>query len=205
MSKKAGGKRHRKGEAQRKRKGRPKPRPRRKLRKVRQVTNRSRRPARTRPKPKRGSRRAKPDPRLKIAVREMNRGRSLSSAARALGFSSKTLQLHLRRKRLLTRKGNRWVVNDKQLRRIPTMTGGRSRVIIVRGYAPARLVGEHHNAVGEFVRTNDITVLMPFKGRSVRSASGREFILETDPNVLHRIAAMDSPQFHEIYKITSTT
>jgi hypothetical protein len=32
---------------------------------------------------------------------------------------------------------------------------------------------------------------------------GKSHPLETDPNALHRIAAMDTPPFHEIYEITS--
>jgi hypothetical protein len=83
------------------------------------------------------------------------------------------------------------------------MTGGRFRVLAVRGYKEARLVGEHHNAVDQFVRTNDIDFIKAFKGRSVRAVSGRRYVLETDPNALHRIVAMDTPPFHEIYEITS--
>jgi hypothetical protein len=85
------------------------------------------------------------------------------------------------------------------------MTRGDVENLIVRGYEPARLVGEHHRAVGEFVRTNNLKVLKPFKGRAVRAVNGREYVLETDPNALHRIAAVDSPPFHEIYQITSST
>ena len=77
--------------------------------------------------------------------------------------------------------------------------------LIVAGYEQARLVGEHHHAVGSFVRTNDIELIKPFEGQSVRAASGRKYPLETDPNALHRIAAMDTPPFHEIYAITSTS
>jgi hypothetical protein len=85
------------------------------------------------------------------------------------------------------------------------MTGGRPRVLTVRGYEPARLVGEHHHAAGEFVRTNDIKLIQPFRGRAVQAVNGRRYVLETDPNALHRIAAMDSPPFHEIYEIVSPT
>jgi len=85
------------------------------------------------------------------------------------------------------------------------MTGGRFRILTVRGYQSARLVGEHHNAVGEFVRTNDIGFISPFQGQAVETVTGRKYPLETDPNVLHRIAAMDTPPFHEIYEITSNT
>jgi hypothetical protein len=85
------------------------------------------------------------------------------------------------------------------------MTDGRVRVITVQGYQEARLIGEHHNAAGEFVRTNNRKLLRPFEGKAVRAANGRRFKLEIDPNAIHRIAAMDSPPFHEIYKITSST
>ena len=73
------------------------------------------------------------------------------------------------------------------------------------GFDQASLVGKHHDAVGQFVRTNDIDLIEPFLGKSVRGANGREHPLETDPNELHRIAAMDSPPFHEIYEIVSTS
>jgi hypothetical protein len=69
----------------------------------------------------------------------------------------------------------------------------------------ARRVGEHHHAAAEFVRTNDRELIKPFRGRTVQAANGRIYPLETDPNALHRIAAMDSPPFHEIYEITSDT
>jgi hypothetical protein len=88
---------------------------------------------------------------------------------------------------------------------VPVITRGRIQTITVSGYEPARLAGAHQSAVGEFVRTNDISVLEPFVGQSVRAANGRKYLLETDPNELHRIAALDSPPFHEIYDITSNT
>ena len=83
------------------------------------------------------------------------------------------------------------------------MTNGKVRIVTVRGYEAARLVGEHHNAAGQFVRTNDVRLIAPFTGETVQSASGRKIELETDPNKIHRIAAMDTPPFHEIYEITS--
>jgi hypothetical protein len=135
----------------------------------------------------------------------MNRGRSLSAAAREFHVSSKQLQKFLLQRRLAKRKGQRWIPKDNRPRRVPVMTGGRFRVLTVRGYKEARLVGEHHNAVGEFVRSNDIQLIKPFRGSTVQSVSGRKYLLETSPNALHRIAAMDSPQFHEIYEITSNT
>jgi hypothetical protein len=135
----------------------------------------------------------------------MNRGSSLTEAARSVNLSPKSLQAFLGRRRIARRKGDRWTIKDNRPRRVPVMTKGRSRNLIVAGFKEAQLVGEHHNAVGNFVRTNDLALLRPFEGRLVRLTSGKEIPLETDPNALHRIAAMDTPPFHEIYEITSNT
>ena len=95
------------------------------------------------------------------------------------------------------------MLTDNRLRRVPVLTDGRQRTVTVGGYEWARLAGEHHNAAGQFVRTNDPSHLEPFVGRSVKTVQGRRVPFETDPNELHRIAAMDNPPFHEIYEITS--
>jgi hypothetical protein len=135
----------------------------------------------------------------------MNRGRSLTATARALRLSPKDLQRLLRQRGVLRRKGKRSVTKDNRLRRVPVMTDGRIRKLIVRGYDQARVAGAHSHAAKEFVRTNDIELLKPFMDRTVRAVNGRQYVLETDPNALHRLAAMDSPPFHEIYEITSST
>jgi hypothetical protein len=144
------------------------------------------------------------DPRIEIAVREMNRGRSLTTAARSLGFPPKTLQTHLRRLGLLKRKGRRWVFKDDRLRKVVITTGGRSRTVTVRGYGEASVASAYQQAARQFLSTNRPKFLDAFKGRSVQAADGRRYRLETDPNSVHRIAAMDSPPFHEIYEISST-
>jgi hypothetical protein len=165
---------------------------------------RRQRPAKVRSNPPR-LRRLKADPRAEAAVLQMNQGRSLTAAARDSHLSSKQLQNYLKPRRLLMRKGNRWVFRDNRLRRLPVMTGGRSRPLIVRGYEQASFLGEYQHAVGQFLEDNDLKVLERFQGRTVTAVNGRQYVLETDPNALHRIAAMDSPVFHEIYEITSNT
>jgi hypothetical protein len=135
----------------------------------------------------------------------MNRGRSLTATARFLKLPPDDLRKTLKQLRLLKRKGKRWVFKDDRPRRVQLMTGGRKRNVIVRGYEQASFLGEYHHAVGQFFEDNDPKVLKQFEGRTVRAVNGRQYVLETDPNVLHRIAAMDSPVFHEIYEITSNT
>ena len=195
MSRKPRPKRRRKNQPRRARRAAPR---------RRKVAAPQRKPT-PRRKPKRTQKVLPSTPLLEIAVREMNRGQSLTATAQSLKLPSANLQKILRERGLLKRKGKRWVTKDNRLRRVPVMTGGRVRKLTVRGYQPASLVSEHHLAAGEFVRTNDIKLIKPFKGRTVQAVNGRLYVLETDPNALHRIAAMDTPPFHEIYKITSNT
>jgi hypothetical protein len=169
------------------------------------AASRSQTKVRGKPKKQRRPKRFKVDPRIESAVREMNRGRSLTATAKALSLSPKHLQTTLKKHRLVKRKGRRWIAIDQRRRKVPVTTRGRLRVVTVKGYEPARLVGQHHTAISQFVQTNDINVLAPFEGKSIRAANGRKYPLETDPNELHRIASMDNPPFHEIYEITSST
>lgn len=145
------------------------------------------------------------DPRLEIAVKDMNRGSSLTAAARSVNLPPKTLQSFVTQHRVARRKRGRWTIKDNRPRRVPVITKGRIRVVTVDGYEQARLVGQHYQAAGDFVRTNDLEVIRPFDGQTVRPVKGNAIPLETDPNALHRIAAMDSPPFHEIYEIVSPT
>ena len=181
-------------------------RPRKSQRNAHKVSRSATRPGKsttTGRKSQRKKRPSKADRQLELAVRELNRGHSLTATARTLGVSTRTLQQQLKRQHLITRKGKRWVAKDNRLRRVTVMSGGRTHELIVRGYKHAHLVGKHHHAVGQFVRTNDIHLLKPFEGQAVKAANGRRYILETDPNALHRIAALDSPPFHEVYDIVS--
>lgn len=206
MSRKAKSKRQRKGKGQVKRKGKAQHKGYRKGRGAKRSALRRRKVASTRKRHKQVRHRLPSrDPLIEVAVRELNRGHSLTATSRSLHLSPKKLQTYLKRHRLTKRKGKRWITEDGRPRRVPVMTKGRFRVLTVRGYNEARLVGEHHNAAGEFVRTNDINLIKPFRDQTVQTVSGRKYPLETDPNALHRIAAMDTPDFHEIYEITSNT
>jgi hypothetical protein len=175
-----------------------------KSRVVRRRRPKPRRRVPARPKRPKNSPSVKLEPNVESAVRDINRGQSVTAAARASQIPRKRLQTILSQQRLVKRKGKRWVGKDNRPRRVPVMTDGRFRVLTVRGYEQARLVGEHHNAAGEFVRTNNIKLIQPFDGKAVQAINGRKYPLETNPNALHRIAAMDTPPFHEIYEITSS-
>src|SRR5882757_9835576 len=67
----------------------------------------------------------KSDAAIDAAVREINRGQSISAAARLSGVSPKRLRTFLKRRRLIKRKGRRLVPDDKRARRVPVITGSR--------------------------------------------------------------------------------
>ena len=52
-----------------------------------------------------------------------------------------------------------------------------------------------------FLSSSKIEFLLPFEGLSVIDARGKSHPLETDPNVLHRLASAGSEVFHDVYRL----
>lgn len=160
--------------------------------------------ARAAERPPRG-RKAKPDEAKKIerAVKALRAGKSQKAAAKAGRISVERLRRFIYENNIAKREGSRWVMTDDRPRRVLTIHNGQPRAVIVPGFAGASLAGKYNSAVGHFVRSNDIDVILPFEGEGLTDVKGRFHPFETDPNALHRYAAMDNPAFHEIYKIIS--
>ncbi len=140
---------------------------------------------------------------LEKAVKALRSGKSQKASAKAGGVSVERLRRHIYANKLAKREGSRWVMTDDRPRRVPTIYKGEFRTVTVPGFAGASLAGLYHNAVGHFVRSNDLSAIEPFEGEGLTDVKGRFFPFETDPNALHRYAAMDNPAFHEIYQIIS--
>ncbi|HCR67269.1 MAG TPA: hypothetical protein DIW38_12295, partial [Oceanicaulis sp.] len=88
--------------------------------------------------------------------------------------------------------------------RLPVISQGQVKTIFVPGFKPASEAGRAWQAQGRFTQTNDIALLAPLQSDGVTDIHGRFHPFETDPNTLHRIAALEEPVFHEIYAITDT-
>lgn len=146
---------------------------------------------------------AKPklDDQIRAALKDMHSGRSMTAAARDVRMSPRRLSKFIKAHRVARFKGGRWIMTDRLLRQVQIIKSGSAKTIVVGSFDEASLVGKHHNAVGLFVRTGDIEVLAPFEGKAVNDHKGKSHELETDPNALFRYAAIDEPQFHEIYQI----
>ncbi len=164
--------------------------------------------ARGHPKPgeksvRTGSRAPESDPKLEAAVKLLREGNSQRAAAKAAGISTDRLRRFTYGHNLAKRVGRKWVVMDERPRRVPTLTQGEVKTVTVPGFDEASKAGSYWNDVGQFIRTNELEIILPYTADGLTDVKGRFFPFETDPNELHRIAAPDTPPFHEIYQITT--
>ncbi len=134
---------------------------------------------------------------LKIYRQSGNRG----AAAKAMGIAPERFSRLLADTVQVSGRGKSLKIIDNRPREMAVITDGQMRRIILRDYDQAAINGEYLNAAKAFLASNDDEVLHPFAGRSIVDAKGKAHLLETDPNILHRIAGSDDPAFLEIYRI----
>ena len=139
---------------------------------------------------------------LETAVKALYNTGSLTRAAKAARMSPERLRRLVREHSIAERAGRTWTLTDTHPRELMVLTQGQRRRLTLPGFEPSSLVGRHLAAVQRFVETNDISLLAPFAGRSVIDANGQEHLLETRPNVLHRLAS-DGESFPEIYRFVN--
>ncbi|WP_417494472.1 hypothetical protein [Maricaulis sp.] len=133
----------------------------------------------------------------------MRDGHGIGAAAREAGVPEKRLRKFVRLRNLALRKGKVWTVHDPRVRRVPVQTDGRVQEIFVNGFKPASRAGQAWDRQGRFTRNNDTTLLAELRGQGLTDIHGRFYPFETNPNALHRIAAVEEVAFHEIYQIVS--
>jgi hypothetical protein len=143
----------------------------------------------------------KSDARIEAAILAMNTGESLTGAARHARVSPERLRRFIVSQDMGVKQGRQWALADSRPRRVPIIKNTNIKAITVPGFDDASRVGQYHNQVGRFVRTQDLSVLQPFVGEGVTDISGKFHPFETDPNALIRYAMKDEPEFHEIYQI----
>lgn len=138
---------------------------------------------------------------LEEGLKHLRKGLNLRASAKAAGVSEKRLRHFIKSRNLAERKGRKWQVHDRRARRIQIHTQGKLRNIVVPDLTGARKAGDAWNRQGQFLRTNDISYLTPLEGKGVKDIRGNFHPFETDPNTLHRLAAVNEEAFHEIYEI----
>lgn len=141
------------------------------------------------------------DARIEVAILAMNNGESLTRSAKDAQVSPERLRRFIVSQDMGSKQGRRWALADSRPRRVPIIKNTNIKAIIVPGFDDASRVGKYHDRIGQFVRTQDLSVLEPFVGEGVTDISGKFHPFETDPNALLRYAMKDEPEFHEIYRI----
>lgn len=141
------------------------------------------------------------DHKLEAALKLLRQIGRQGDAAKQAGVAPERFRRFLRHNALAVRTGRHWHVIDDRPRRMRVITDGAWKDLTLAGFEQASFNGAHSSAVGAFLRSNDIDLLRPFIGRSVRDVRGRLHMLETNPNRLHRMAAQGEEPFHEIYRL----
>lgn len=141
-------------------------------------------------------------PQLEEGVRAMRKGRTLAEAARESHVSPERLRSYVASQGVGEKVGSRWrLLPDSRERHIQLYSRGTAKVVTVRGYEPAKKVGEFMSAAGRFLRTGDVSLLKPFRGGFVEDADGKRHPFETDPNRLYQASEVGADDFERIYRI----
>jgi hypothetical protein len=160
--------------------------------------------ARAGEKPLREQPKAKQQDNIENAVRAMNRGASLSSAAKQDGVSRERLARYVRENKIGKSDGRKWKMKDRRPRGVATLSKGKALIPTVLGFADASLAGSYWNDKSQFLKTNDIKFLTPYRGQGVTDSKGRFHPFETDPNEVLRLANASLPLFYEVYERTTS-
>jgi hypothetical protein len=146
---------------------------------------------------------AKPveDDRLQLALKVLRQEKSLTAAAREAKVSPERLRRYATEKKIIERRGRRWIVRHELPRRMLLFSDGKAVQVVVGDFASASKVGRFMSAVSTFLRTNNPVGLHEFEGASVVDLSKRPHGFETRPNALYRLASVHDQSFEHIYRI----
>jgi hypothetical protein len=141
------------------------------------------------------------DDRLQIAFRVLRQAKSLAVAAKAVKVSPERLRKQAIERGLIEKEGRQWQTRANLPRRVRVFSKGKSLEITVANVSDSSLAMTYMSAVRRFRDTNDLSLLTPFTGQSIRDIAGNEHLFETNPNVLYRLSAGSEHSFEQIYRI----
>lgn len=142
------------------------------------------------------------DKRLELGLKELRLGKSLTKSAKSIGVSRERLSHYLVQNVVIEKHKGRWrLKQDDRIREVMIYTGGKVKHIHVKGYEMASLVGQYMAAVTQFLKTNNLSHLDPFKDVAVKDIKGKSYLLETRPNVLYRLDHAGGETFEQVYRI----
>ena len=144
------------------------------------------------------------DPELEEGLKRIRSGETLSGAAREIGVAPERLRSYVTRTGVGRKEHQRWTIGpDPRQREMLVFSDGRALVLLLPGFEEANGAGDYMSAVGQFLRTNDASLLEPFAGQGVRDSEGTLHPFEVRPNVLYRLNLTEETSFEEVYKIVA--
>jgi hypothetical protein len=139
--------------------------------------------------------------RLEAGFKAIDRGNTLTAAAKTIHVSPERLRRYLTEQRIAERRKRKWVaLPDHGVRRMLLYTRGHVRTVTL-DRPVASDVGGYFAAVGRFLSDNDPEHLRPYADRGVTDIRGTYHPFETDPNTLYRLAHTGAESFEQVYRI----
>jgi len=142
------------------------------------------------------------DPQLEEGLKAVREGETLAAAARHQHVAPERLRSYMTRTGVARKERSRWVIGpDARHREMLIYSRGRELRVILPDYEAANLAGRYMSAVGQFLDTNDPSVLEEFGGRGVSDTDGHYHPFELGENTLYRLTETGTESFEAVYKI----
>ena len=143
-----------------------------------------------------------PQVRADSVLRRMQKGASLSAAARREGIKPTTVLRLVGKKLHQDLPGGRFrLATPSQLRirylNVPSATG--FVIVPTTTRAQRRRFSDFDNAITHFNRTGDLSKLQPFKGEYFTTVDGERVEFVTDPATLEQLAEADALRIPDFY------
>jgi hypothetical protein len=139
---------------------------------------------------------------LEAALKAFHTEGSLKRASRDAHVSVEKFKRYLVDKSLALKVGRKWQITDNRPREMTVFSNGRKQTLLLKDFENASLNGRHLSAIGQFLNSNDLDFIKPFEGQSVIDMLEKPHALETNPNILYRIAHAGSDVFENVYRLT---
>ena len=136
---------------------------------------------------------------LEVLSKSRKSSQSLSSIAKDLGISAKTVIHNTNAFKKINR---RWIPKkyDKISRVMKIKENGKELSIEINDSRKASIIGKYLSSVNQFLKTGNIQILSKFENKRIKDVHDKFHVLETNPEALRQIQdRIEEPEFYEIY------
>lgn len=142
------------------------------------------------------------DPQLEEGLKRVRDGQTLSEAAGHIHVAPERLRSYITRTGVARKERSRWKIGpDARQRQMLVYSRGRELHLILPDYESANLAGRYMSAVGQFLDSNDPSLLAEFAGQGVTDVEGAYHPFELGENTLYRLSETGTESFEAVYRI----